>query len=365
MEQTKKFKFKSLYSRANKEDGTLARLLFLGTQDLPREEPTNDDMLKWIRYYLYKEVFNIESKHTARAKAYDLHKLIKFFEHTYGDRSIRRWDKAFTAAFISALEDEYGISSIYRIYATVTNFVNFLILREVIKPIDNPIAGIRLQSVELPAAKGVQLLLKTKLLTSDSKEMYNLLMAAAQTFIDNKDPQNRKDRTCPRRDAAILALLYHTGLRGEEVCSITVSQMEMIAGGGMWLRNVKCKGNKVRKVYVKEEAVALMLDYMEKERGPQREPPFIFRSWRRQKLSPSDIWRILKRIARKAQESLPPHMTIGIHPHSLRHERGFNLRMAGLGDALIAEQLGHSGTGQVARYSRRSEKDEANMLKDI
>jgi integrase len=58
-------------------------------------------------------------------------------------------------------------------------------------------------------------------------------------------------------------------------------------------------------------------------------------------------------------------VTIKIHPHSFRHERGFNLKDAGLGDAMVAEQLGHSGTGQIARYSRRSEYDEEEMLENI
>ena len=132
---------------------------------------------------------------------------------------------------------------------------------------------------------------------------------------------------------------------------------------GCRIRNVKCKGKKVRKAYTKEEAVAVLLDYIEKERG--EEPGFIFQSWRGARLNQPDIWRIVKNIALKAEQSLPAGVIIDIHPHSLRHERGYNLKRAGLGDATVAEQLGHRGTGQVARYSRRTEADEAKMLKGI
>ena len=281
--------------------------------------------------------------------------------------AIRRSDYgiAFTAAFVSALEREYEISTVYRTFATVTNFVKFLILHEIIKPVDNPTDGIRLQDQELPPPKGVQLIAtgRAKAFYLSSAKMYDLLMAAAQYFIEKKDPANKRDRTMPYRDAAVLALLYNTGLRVEEVCSITLSQMDMIPDGGMWLRNVKCKGKKVRKAYVKEEAVAVLLEYIEKERG--EEPGFIFQSWRGNRLNQPDIWRTVKNIALKAQEGLPAGVIIDIHPHSLRHERGYNLKQSGLGDATVAEQMGHRDIGQVARYSRRTEEDEAKMLKDI
>ena len=139
--------------------------------------------------------------------------------------------------------------------------------------------------------------------------------------------------------------------------------MDMIPDGGMWLRNIKCKGKKVRKAYVKEEAVIVLTEYIEKERG--EEPVFIFQSWRGNRLNQPDIWRTVKNIALKAQEGLPAGVIIDIHPHSLRHERGYNLEQSGLGDATVAEQMGHRGIGQVARYSRRTEEDEAKMLKDI
>ena len=123
--------------------------------------------------------------------------------------AIRRSDYgiAFTAAFVSALEREYEISTVYRIFATVANFVKFLILHEIIKPVDNPTDGIRLQDQELPPPKGVQLIAtgRAKAFYLSSAKMYDLLMSAAQYFIKKKDPKNKRDRTMPYRDAAIVA----------------------------------------------------------------------------------------------------------------------------------------------------------------
>lgn len=357
----KRFSFKALYREENKDV-----FPFDVTDTSPVERPLRNDLLQWMKFYLYKKVLGkIASKHTARAKAYDLHKLLSYYIFMFGDQAIRRWDMAFTASFVTALEKEYETSSVYRIYATTTNFVNFLILYDVIKPIDKPTDDIDLQDKELPAPKGVQLVAtgKKKAFYLSSQEIYDLMMEAARKLIVHKDPGNKKDRSKPYRDAAIFALLYSSGLRVDEICSITMSQMDQIPGGGMWLRNVKCKGRKVRKAFIKEDAVQILMEYLEKERGES--PGFIFQSWRGNRLNQPDIWRILARIALKAREELPPGVIVDIHPHSLRHERGFNLKKAGLGDAIIAEQLGHSGTSHVARYSRRTEEDEAEMLREI
>ena len=238
-------------------------------------------------------------------------------------------------------------------------------MHEVIKPIENPTTGVRLQDQELPPPQGIQVIHKElpgeQLMSSE--EIYNCLIAAAQTFVAKKDPANKKDRTLPCRDLAILALLYNTGFRVDEACNVTIAQLEQLSTGDMWIRNVKCKGKKVRTGYLKKSAVDLLLQYIDKERG--WEPGFVFLSCRRQKLAQPDIWRILNKIALAAQDSLPPGTVIFIHPHSLRHERAFNLLKTKKGDAAAAEQLGHSGTSQIARYSRRSEADMREWLKDV
>ena len=200
--KSRRFSFKSLY---RENEGVALPFSFDDKSPIPR--PEQDVFFDWIRFYLYKEVIGIESKHTARAKTYDLHKLLVYFEFSCGHQKVGLWGKAFTASFVSALEREYEISTVYRIFATVANFVKFLILHEIIKPVDNPTDGIRLQDQELPPPKGVQLIATgpAKAFYLSSAKMYDLLMSAAQYFIKKKDPKNKRDRTMPYRDAAIVA----------------------------------------------------------------------------------------------------------------------------------------------------------------
>jgi|GEM_PF-6855366 site-specific recombinase XerD len=89
--------------------------------------PDPGDLQDWMSFYLYKEVIGIESPHTARAKTYDVHKLLAFSRHA-NIPSVSSWDRAFSNSFITALEKEYAIGTVHRIYATVTNFARFLIV---------------------------------------------------------------------------------------------------------------------------------------------------------------------------------------------------------------------------------------------
>lgn len=328
-------------------------------------QPTDYNLLSWCNFYLKKDVMGIESIHTARAKQYDLYKLYKYCKYRGCDIDIRIWDKALLSAFVTELEKVYEIPTVYRVFATITNFVGFLILNDVILPKNNPVRGIPMRTQELPPPQGIQAKNERsgKSLYLSSDDMYARLLSAAQELINLKRDPTIKNRARPYRDAAITALLYCTGLRVDELCGLTMSQMDRDISEGMWLRNVHCKGKITRKVFVKEDAVKILLEYIDKERGNNE--GVIFQSWRGKRLNQPDISRIVKEIAARAALKLPPGTVIDIHPHSFRHERGYKLKQANLGDAYIANQLGHRGLEQVARYSRRSEEDEVKLLKDI
>jgi integrase len=156
-----------------------------------------------------------------------------------------------------------------------------LILHEVIRPLDNPIKDARLRSQELPAPQGI--IPSRDDVHLSSKDMYSLLMNAAQSLIDEKDPTDKKNRKMPYRDAAVIALLYYTRLRADEVCSIEMSQMTRTSRGGIWIRNIQCKGRKVRKAYFKEAGVTIYNNYIKTERGEG--DGFVFKSWRGKRLN--------------------------------------------------------------------------------
>jgi site-specific recombinase XerD len=325
--------------------------------------PSNLDMLAWMRYYLKKEVVGVESWHTARAKIYDLWKFVNFFYKFYPGKDILLWDKACSQSFVQALEKEYEISTVYRIFATVSNFASFLIIQEAVKAKDNPVKDTKLQEQELPPPRGMQVVSDVSLEGPhySSKEMFDMLMKSAETFIEEKTP-----RTRPLRDIAIMSAFYYTGMRCNELCGLTIKQMEIdLTTGGYWFYNVKCKGKRTRKVYLKKEASEHLLNYINSGERSEKSA-FIFQSFSGRRLNQADIWRILHRIILKAETLfLSEGNKIFATPHSFRHERGYNLKKAGHGDAFVAQWLGHKDTRQVVRYSRGTEHEEAAILEKV
>ncbi len=113
-----------------------------------------------------------------------------------------------------------------------------------------------------------------------SKEMFDMLMKSAETFIEEKSR-----RTRPLRDLAIISTFYYTGMRYDELCGLTVKQMEIdSATGGYWFYNVKCKGKRTRKVYLKKEAVDHLLNYVNSDERAEKSA-FIFQSFSGRRLN--------------------------------------------------------------------------------
>ena len=69
------------------------------------------------------------------------------------------------------------------------------------------------------------------------------------------------DRLQQLRDRALLSVLFHHGLRREEVCSLTVSSMQQ-RRGVPHLR-IHGKGGKVRNIPLHPATQSLLLDYLE------------------------------------------------------------------------------------------------------
>jgi integrase len=334
---------------------------FIRRQVLGQSTPQNDDLLAWIRWYLKKEVLDVESHHTARSKIYDLWKFVVFYFRRSSSDSLSAWDKPCSQSLIDALESEYDISTVDRIYATISNFWNFLVVQEAVKAKDNPLKGITKRHREqLPPARGLDVLsdASSKIPDYGSEQKYEMFMNAAKSFIDDA-----KKYHAPLRDIAIVSFLYGSGLRAEELCGLTLKQMDRdIRTGGCWFHNVKCKGKRTRRAYLPSSGLEHLDRYLQSDERSDSSS-FIFQSRNGQRLHQKDLWQILDRIAKRATALfLPPGYLFRVTPHTLRHERGYNLRKAGHGERFIAFALGHADTTQVPRYSMGNDLEEAVAL---
>ncbi len=150
-----------------------------------------------------------------------------------------------------------------------------------------------------------------------------------------------------KRDAAILELLYSSGLRVGELVALTrgdVSLEERTA-------RVTGKGRKVRIVPVGAKALRALLDYLEargpgKGRGADDPAEPLFLNARGGAITARSVARILERALARAGSARR------LSPHGMRHSFATHLLESGADLRAIQELLGHASLSTTQRYAR-------------
>lgn len=140
------------------------------------------------------------------------------------------------------------------------------------------------------------------------------------------------------RDAAMLELLYASGLRVAELAALDLDDVDVAE------RTVRVlgKGRKERIVPFGAKAAA-RLDAHLARRGPARGP--LFPNARGRRLTVRTVHRIVRAAARRAG------LTRRVSPHTLRHSFATHLLDGGADLRMIQELLGHSRLGTTQRYT--------------
>lgn len=145
-------------------------------------------------------------------------------------------------------------------------------------------------------------------------------------------------------ERALIELLYATGLRVSELCSLNWADVS----GEVLV--VKGKGSKDRLVPVGNLALKALKDYRAtfKEVPPASSP--LFRSSRGKRVSRQGVWHLIKRCIKASG------ITKEISPHSFRHTFATHLLEGGADLRVIQDFLGHSDITTTDRYTHLSMK---------
>jgi site-specific recombinase XerD len=148
-----------------------------------------------------------------------------------------------------------------------------------------------------------------------------------------------------RRDDAILELLYGSGVRVAELCSLDVSDVDLARG----VVTVIGKGSKERQVLIHDRCAEAIETWL----GPSRatmaglqtpgEPLFFNR--RGNRIGPRDVRRILDR-----------RSPVPTHPHALRHSFATHLLDGGADLRVVQELLGHASLQTTQVYTHVSKE---------
>jgi integrase/recombinase XerC len=147
----------------------------------------------------------------------------------------------------------------------------------------------------------------------------------------------------PKRDLAMLELLYGSGLRASELVGLDLQDIDH---ADRWLR-VRGKGRKERQVPFPGKAAEILQTYlMERHARPGEDAVFVNHHGRR--ITTRGLQKIVKYYAAMVTGDSE------IHPHSFRHAFATHLLGDGADLRAIQELLGHARLSTTQRYTQLS-----------
>ncbi len=147
-----------------------------------------------------------------------------------------------------------------------------------------------------------------------------------------------------KRDCALLELMYGSGLRVSEICSIPVNAFDPDEG----FARVFGKGAKERVVPVGRFAVEAVRNYLHGGRpflSKEGTGGELFLSIRGKAISRKMVWVLVRQYAQKAG------IEKKVSPHGLRHSFASHLLMGGADVRSVQEMLGHADIGTTQIYT--------------
>jgi integrase/recombinase XerD len=162
-----------------------------------------------------------------------------------------------------------------------------------------------------------------------------------------------------RRDATLLATLYDTAARVQELADLTVGDIRLEVPAMAALTG---KGNKTRHVPLGDNTAALLDAYLVEHRlkgsGYDDDPVFV--NQQNTKLSRGGIAWIIAKYQATAGD--PMLVDAELSPHVLRHSRAMHLYDAGVPLPYIRDILGHVDLSTTEIYARASTEAKRRAL---
>lgn len=169
------------------------------------------------------------------------------------------------------------------------------------------------------------------------------------------------DNIIGRRNLAMLALLYDTGARVQEIISLRPCDLHLETPAYLVLKG---KGNKSRAVPIQKKQVQILQHYINENRlneaQCQTEP--LFKNRNGGKLSGAGVTYLLMKYVALAHEKSPDLVPERLSPHCLRHSKAMHLLQAGVNLVYIRDILGHVSITTTEIYARADSKQKREAL---
>ena len=158
---------------------------------------------------------------------------------------------------------------------------------------------------------------------------------------------NRANRD-GRRDYALLATMFNTGARVQEIVDLRARDLQLIRPFQVRLFG---KGRKERFCPLWPQTARVLRDHCEERHMDLRSDSRVFLNHREQTQTRFGVRYILPKHLNRVRDDVPTLARKRLHPHSMRHSTAVALLKSGVDLSSISQWLGHASLNTTNRYA--------------
>ncbi len=282
------------------------------------------------------------SKKTLSAYKSDFTQFMNFINEKTGDSQsdISNLDKALIRQYVEFLVSSYKVKTAKRKIASLKSFLNYLEFEDIIAV--NPFRKLRIK-LKVPKT------LPNVLTLSEVKR----ILTSAYNFKNSMINSSHYTYTSCCRDIAILELLFGTGIRISELCSLKHNQIDLKSNHII----VYGKGAKERIIHICSKEIIQSLrnfDIAIAKNHPNR--TYFFLNRLDNNISAQSVRFMINRYVKLAK------IDKKITPHTFRHTFATLLLEEGVDIKYIQHFLGHSSINTTQIYTHVNRKSQKKIL---
>jgi integrase/recombinase XerD len=179
---------------------------------------------------------------------------------------------------------------------------------------------------------------------ADQRPMDYLEYAELQAVLEAVD----RSTAAGRRDYALLAILFNTGARVQEILDLRPGDLHLDKPFQVRLFG---KGRKERMCPLWPQTATLLRALCRERQLDLRATVPLFVNQRQQPLTRFGVGYILEKYLKRAQATVPSLKGKRLHPHSMRHSTAVHLLKSGVDLSTIGQWLGHASVNTTNKYA--------------
>ena len=240
--------------------------------------------------------------------------------------------------YIATLNKEYKPRTVKRKIASIKAFYSYLEYKEYIKK--NPFNKVKVK-------------IREPVILPKTIPLHTVETFLAIIYKQRKDANTIYQKRNALRDAAVIELLFATGLRISELCSLRKNDIDLFDQTVL----VYGKGSKERRIQIgNDDVIKILKEYKKEYESEIKNCDYFFANQSGKKLSDQAVRRMINKYSSLAAINL--HIT----PHMFRHTFATSLLEADVDIRYIQEMLGHSSINITQIYTHVAMSKQRDIL---